>query len=315
MEMAKREMREAAQGRPNIREALRGYMEEHEMSIAAVARLIGVSRSTLSKWLNGREDKKIERRIWSLLTDGDIEIGRFVETGVVRTVWEIIEEVYELARVGQEEIAVIVAEAGWGKTRALLEYRQRNPHKVVYLRVSPTHTERSLVEEIADELGLGIRGATRTMVKRIVEALRVDKRVLVIDEAQALTVRRLEVLRTIHDEAKVGMVLAGVPELEILLRFGRGREHLPQLFTRVGYFFRIDADEATKIKTCEELLTGWGLKLEEKVKADVVRMGVSNGIRAMERMVRRAVKIADLNARPVDEQVVRAARQFLLLRG
>lgn len=52
--------------------------------------------------------------------------------------------------------------------------------------------------------------------------LRDSGRLLMVDEAELLLYRALEVLRRLHDKAGIGIVLAGMPRLLINLKGRRG---------------------------------------------------------------------------------------------
>ena len=59
-----------------------------------------------------------------------------------------------------------------------------------------------------------------------------EKRLLIIDEAELLTLNSLEILRRIHDKAGIGIVLAGMPRLRANLRGARGQ--YKQIYSRIG---------------------------------------------------------------------------------
>lgn len=62
--------------------------------------------------------------------------------------------------------------------------------------------------------------------------LRDSGRLLMVDEAELLPYRALEVLRRLHDKAGIGIVLAGMPRLLINLKGRRGE--FAQLYSRVA---------------------------------------------------------------------------------
>ncbi|MEV9348723.1 ATPase, partial [Klebsiella pneumoniae] len=72
-----------------------------------------------------------------------------------------------------------------------------------------------------------------------------------IDEAENLPYRALEVIRRIHDKAGVGVVLAGMPRLIINLKGKRGE--YAQLYSRVG--FALDLQEKLPQADLQQILT------------------------------------------------------------
>ncbi|EOF6267776.1 AAA family ATPase, partial [Salmonella enterica] len=66
--------------------------------------------------------------------------------------------------------------------------------------------------------------------------------VILVDEAELLPYRALEVLRRIHDRSGVALVLAGMPRLLVNLKGSRGE--YAQLYSRVGMALDIEAHKA-----------------------------------------------------------------------
>ena len=85
---------------------------------------------------------------------------------------------------------------------------------------------------IAAQLGVRERVARR-LTAEIVDRLKGSGRVLIVDEAQHLTVRALNHLRCISDESGVGIALVGNEEVYSKLR-GSGKADFAQLCSRVG---------------------------------------------------------------------------------
>jgi hypothetical protein len=75
-----------------------------------------------------------------------------------------------------------------------------------------TFTGPITIKVTAERLGIRYESTARTE-RRIINALKGTERLLLIDEAHSLAVRSLNVIRDIHDEAKVPIVLAGTIDL------------------------------------------------------------------------------------------------------
>jgi hypothetical protein len=99
-------------------------------------------------------------------------------------------------------------------------------------------SSKELLQEIGSGLGITLEGSRRNMIKQIIRRLKDDAALVIIDEADLLvskdSVKKLEVLRSIWDGAKSGLVLAGPPRLATFLVKGPGgRENLAQFYSRV----------------------------------------------------------------------------------
>ena len=193
---------------------LKKYMEENGRKQVEVAAELGVSGGLVSSFLAGtyktphaiipkvQELAKIHEKKAVTPKEPD-----FVETSVSRTVTNAI--AYAHLR---GTVAVVYGDAGVGKTFAVREYMKRN--------------------SLAEQLGVRERG-DRKITREIVAKLRNSGRVLVIDEAQHLTVRALNHLRCVSDESGIGIALVGNEEIYSKLR-GSGKADFAQLFSRVG---------------------------------------------------------------------------------
>ena len=129
-------------------------------------------------------------------------------------------------------ISVVYGDAGVGKTSTVREY-VKNDKLAMLITISPTFASITGVNElIASQLGVRER-VSRKITMEIVDRLKGSGRVLIVDEAQHLTVRALNHLRCLSDESGIGVALVGNEEVYSKLR-GSGKADFAQLFSRVG---------------------------------------------------------------------------------
>lgn len=149
------------------------------------------------------------------------------------------------------EIGVVIGPPGCGKTTALLEFCHRET-RAVYVRADITMSAKELLLEIGAGLGIDLEGSRRSMMRQIVRRLREEETIILLDEADLLvnkeSTKKLEIVRTIWDEAGTGMVLAGPSRLAtVLVKGPGGRENLAQFYSRVrrAYYMKgISRNEA-----------------------------------------------------------------------
>jgi len=224
-----------------LREALKGLMESYALSLSQVGRSIGVAPSTVSMWLSGKyrgDNQRLAEAVESYLKvfreRQSVQKRRvkFVPTSVSG-------KMFEVARLChlECEIGLAYGEAGIGKTMALKEYARLNPD-VILIEADLGFTAKALFEELLDALGLQPRGHLHGMFKEVVEALKDSGRLLIVDEAEHLPRRALELLRRLYDKAGVGILLVGLPALRNNIK-GRRRD-FAQLYSRVGIAARLE---------------------------------------------------------------------------
>ncbi|ENU7737890.1 AAA family ATPase [Salmonella enterica] len=219
----------------NIITQLKDVMNTHGYSQGQVARAIGRSVTAMNQYVQGKYNGDIvdmEERIANFIRrvrekQNALRIDeRFVSTPTARKGLEV------LAYAHQEcEICVLYGAAGLGKTMTLKEYARRDD-AVIFIEADPGYTARTLLEELCGRLKQNKNGNIHTLIDLCVEKLKGTGRLLIIDEAELLPYRALEVIRRLHDKAGIGVVMAGMPRLITNLKGKRGE--FAQLYSRVA---------------------------------------------------------------------------------
>ncbi|WP_335334093.1 AAA family ATPase [Candidatus Sodalis pierantonius] len=105
-----------------------------------------------------------------------------------------------------------------------------------------------LLQALCARLGLRKTGNIHELVEECVQGLRDKNWLVLVDEAELLPYRVLEVLRRIHDRSGVAIVLAGMPRLLLNLKGSRGE--YAQLYSRVG--MALDLESRKKDSEAED---------------------------------------------------------------
>ncbi|ECH1487617.1 AAA family ATPase [Salmonella enterica] len=214
---------------------LKDVMERRGYSQTQVARAIGRSGAVVNQFLQGKytgDITDIQERITSFINrELEKEKNRRIQAHFVIT--EMAAKGLEvLAYAHQEcEICVLYGAAGLGKTMLLNEYASRNKDALL-IEADPGYTARTILEELCRLLGVKVRGNIHELIDACVRELSGSGRLLMVDEAELLPYRALEILRRLHDKAGIGVVLAGMPRLLINLKGRRGE--FAQLYSRVA---------------------------------------------------------------------------------
>lgn len=131
------------------------------------------------------------------------------------------------------DISLIYGDAGLGKTVSLKEYVKAHPDTIYIELKDCDKSTKGVCEKILSCIGKEQRGVDRLLVDTITEYLLNTPKLIIIDEAQHLSIRALENLRAINDATETGIVLSGNPTVYDRMH-GRGQAHFAQLYSRIG---------------------------------------------------------------------------------
>ena len=131
------------------------------------------------------------------------------------------------------DISLIYGDAGLGKTISLKRYVSMHPDAIYIELKDCDKSVKGVCEKILSRIGKLQRGTDRLLVDIITKYLSSTPRLIIIDEAQHLSIRALENLRAINDVTESGIVLCGNPTVYDRMQ-GRGQAHFAQLYSRIG---------------------------------------------------------------------------------
>lgn len=131
------------------------------------------------------------------------------------------------------DISLIYGDAGLGKTVSLKQYQATHPD-VIYIELKECcRSLKGVCEKILMHIGKVASGPDRVLVDEIADYLLENPRLVIIDEAQHLSLRALENLRAVNDAVETGLVLCGNPTVYDRMH-GRAEAHFAQLYSRIG---------------------------------------------------------------------------------
>lgn len=206
-----------------IKERLSAYISNSDRSQTAIAKDIGISSSAITMYLKGkygaRDLSSIEDKIRTFLDKQDAreQLPPPLDLGFIKTeVSGIIFEVAERCRV-YRRIGVVVGEAGVGKTTSITAYAKKYSDTVV-VYAHRSMTLKGLFKSIARKIGVDDRGLTSDIFDRV--SARLGDRLLIVDEAEHMTIPMLDELRRLSDDeyGKSGLLLVGLPRFVELVR-------------------------------------------------------------------------------------------------
>jgi len=223
------------------RVAALAHISEQGISKNAAAREAGINSGAFSTFLNSKytgDNNRIAEDLDRWLKAHarlNAEAQRF-PTGpdfINTETAQRIENALTYAQMAAD-MAVIYGGAGLGKTKAISRYAAHNPSVWVCTMSPATASTAAALEEVSAALGLNVANGAARMHRAIVAKLRGTHGVLIIDEAQHLSISALDEMRSLFDAAEVGLVLCGNEEVYTRLTGGNRAAYLSRLFSRIG---------------------------------------------------------------------------------
>lgn len=212
----------------------RDYMQQKGLSQAEMSRKLSISPGAVSSYLNGKypNPEGVTKKIAELM---DMQARKtlapiapeFVETTVTRMVKQAISYAHL-----RGVVSVAYGDAGVGKTTAVQQYLKEN-QLAIGIEIIPVYSSLTGVTELlADKLG-SKESTDRRITRDIIGKLRGSGRVIIVDEAQHLTVNAIEHLRSISDSTKIGICFVGNESIYTKL-LGKHKNEYAQLYSRIG---------------------------------------------------------------------------------
>ena len=295
-------------------------------SLANVAKSIGYSRTTVSRYLAGKYDSDptdLENKLAEFLAH---ETGEAVEvsapaqepgakTGQTPVFYESrdAKAVLGVCQSCQEYIGlgIVVARSGYGKTYALRQYAKLS--RVAYIECDDTMSSRDLVEAIERSIGLpNGYGTIWRRVNGIREFFNTNRGyLLIIDEADKLvskyTQKKMEILRAIFDQSDVGLVIAGEPKLEAQIK-----TYLVRMANRVDFYASLRGLTPSEV---EGYLEGFEIESEALLELKARACNMQTGcFRLLDRTLSNVKRIlADRGEEVVTLKIIEQASSMMML--
>lgn len=213
-------------------------MRSRNLSQGKMAERIGISKGTFSQIISGNyqaNPQKIFDTIESYLEVKEEAKLKYTEIKYADT--SISSEIYSIIRICQVKggLAVACGDAGIGKTKAARKFLNDNPTNSVLITVHPCNSAiKPLLENIADKIGASNERTIDKLWCSIANKLS-DGMVLIFDEAQHLSYKAIEVLRSFSDyfadqDETLGICFIG--NTDTVSRLGSKRAEFAQIANR-----------------------------------------------------------------------------------
>jgi DNA transposition AAA+ family ATPase len=226
-------------------EEMRAWMLGHKAQLGLgwepLGKRVGIAGGTLGPWCQAKyqgDNQRVANDVYRyrqlLTSQAQIEVDAPTIPGFVKT--PTAQKVLSL--LGWAHRGKIVAVAmgpGTGKTMTIQHYRDSVTHCFVATMAPSTAGVNNMLMEVMAALGEpDAKGTPQSLSRRVKDKVRSMKALLVIDEAQHLSEKSVEELRSLHDATGLGLGLFGNHEVIGRLEGGSRKAAYAQLYSRVS---------------------------------------------------------------------------------
>lgn len=225
------------------------YISERNLSQASFAKKVGIGESTFSRWLGGTLDNTANQDsiIYSFINkeEGRKKIltanhMKYTETSISKRILGVL-EYSSITRC----IGVIYGDAGVGKTTTIREWcKNRRDAVVIKANKAIASRNKGLLKTIAAPLRTQTWGQFDDMYFSIAEKLKNEDRIIIVDEAQHLSLSNIELLRDIYDDTETAIVLVGNEKLYSKIAADKSKDYA-QIYSRIGVKEHVLTDDTT----------------------------------------------------------------------
>lgn len=189
------------------------FMKKSNKTQTQVSKEIGFSSAVLSQFISGKYTGDQEKVA--------LQINQYLKLARERLQNRSITEYNPNTKNTQQvmvaatyahqylKISVIYGDAGAGKTEALKRYAKGNPGVIMVTANASCKSAKSILNMIATAMDMHPAGSEATIMEMLLDRLKDTNSLIIIDEADHLTLNALQAIRNLYDVAHVGIVLSG----------------------------------------------------------------------------------------------------------
>lgn len=256
-------------------EEMRAWMLAHKAQLGIgwepLGRKCGIPGGTLGPWCNNKyhngDNQRVANEVYRyrqlLTSQAQIEVDApsipgFVKTPTAQKVLSL------LGWAHRGKITVCAMGPGTSKTITVEHYRDSVTGCFVATMAPSTGGVNTMQIEVLAALGEPeAKGTPQALSRRIKDRVRGRKALLVIDEAQELSEKAINEIRSWHDATGVGIALMGNKEVIGRMEGGNRKAAYAQIYSRTS--MRHEQLVATEIDA-RMVIDAWGISADDQIK-------------------------------------------------
>ena len=220
-----------------FREEFSQFMKQTGKSQKQVSKETGLSTSVISQFLDGKytgDNGKVQDILNKFLSISKDRLNSVSGTTYYPDLYNTKEVLYACWYAHKyNDIALVAGDAGAGKTTALEHYRDSNVGVTMVTVNTCTTSATSVLKLIADKIGRATDGRRSAVMQELISQLSGSNRLIIIDEADRLSLQALQAIRDLNDQAHVGIILSGNDKIYKQMLTGQKGREFDQIRTRI----------------------------------------------------------------------------------
>lgn len=293
------------------------WKDQSGKSIGAIATMLGRSTALVSQYISqkypGNLDE-IEKDITSLLRrEEDLDFVKepksFVHTEASKLIWEVL-----LYCDQKQKMGAAVAPSGSGKTETCKAYKKENRASIFVTCDITKRRPGTVLQMILKHVGSAQAGSsTSAALDACIERLRDSKRLLIMDDAHFLTWEAYELVRKIHDCARIGVVYVGQEKLYDQMR---GTDPRSYLFDQIHSRIAIKRDKLPITKKDVKMMARSYCDFDAECLDYLYARAKGKGrFRTATNLIEVALEMHEQFKTPVGVPLLQEAERFLMING
>ena len=293
------------------RKALHEFIELTGKTQRQISKEIGLSTATISQFLNAvytGDNEDVARTINLYLAVGKQRLNSVQACNFYEELYNTQEVLFAVSYAHRKgDIVLVCGDAGAGKTTALMHYCENNVNVIFVTANSCAKSASAILNLISNAMGgRQLTGRRDEMIQRLIHSLEGSNRLIIIDEADHLTLDALQAVRAINDEAHVGIVLSGNEKIYYQMKYGSKSPKFQQLRTRILVRKWVHNDY-----TPDEINAIFP-NLNEKCSAFLLNLAIGESLRTARKLFDIAAENASSNNEPLNIKHLKETQDEML---
>lgn len=221
----------------SAKESLLAFMASSGKSQRQVAREIGISSAQINQFLADKyegDSDSTSDKVLQYLAVAEKRLNTDKTVVFYPELHNTREALFTCSYAHRNnEIALLCGDAGAGKTEALTYYRDNNPGVILVTANACIQSATAILQLICAELGKHAPYRRNAIMNLLVAQLSGTNRLIIVDEADHLSLQAIQALRSLNDQAHVGVVLSGNNKIYLQMYSPRRGYEFDQIRTRI----------------------------------------------------------------------------------